>query len=220
MNIVNRSWKRPLSQDKETIHPRQRKEQQTIRLDKVFGKKDKRAAVVVAASTQFGRNWRSSHRESAKKMSSRNNERSGRGRKRKKHRERMKDNASCTGVQVERREKGERERGVRGAARGSLVECGLILMGTDDKQRKQASSLPGEICLLFPACSRAILTVAYLLPLPLFPLIHLFHLRLPASPRPSGPVERRRAVELPPRSLCLTLSRLHLRPHSRRLTAD
>lgn len=32
----------------------------------------------------------------------------------------------------------------------SFVECGLILMGTDDKQRKQASSLPGEICLLLP----------------------------------------------------------------------
>ena len=39
---------------------------------------------------------------------------------------------------------------------GSFVECGLILMGTDDKQRKQASSLPGEICLLLPACSGAI----------------------------------------------------------------
>lgn len=34
--------------------------------------------------------------------------------------------------------------------RASFVECGLILMGTDDKQRKQASSLPGEICLLLP----------------------------------------------------------------------
>lgn len=30
----------------------------------------------------------------------------------------------------------------------SFAECGLILMGTDDKQRKQASSLSGEICLL------------------------------------------------------------------------
>lgn len=37
-------------------------------------------------------------------------------------------------------------RGVAG--RASFVECGLILMGADDKQRKQASSLPGEICLL------------------------------------------------------------------------
>lgn len=34
--------------------------------------------------------------------------------------------------------------------RAPFVECGLILMGTDDKQRKQASSLPGEICLLLP----------------------------------------------------------------------
>lgn len=39
-------------------------------------------------------------------------------------------------------------RGVAGRGRASFVECGLILMGTDDKQRKQASSLPGEICLL------------------------------------------------------------------------
>lgn len=37
-------------------------------------------------------------------------------------------------------------RGVAG--RASFVECGLILMGTDDKQRKQASGLSGEICLL------------------------------------------------------------------------
>lgn len=49
------------------------------------------------------------------------------------------------------------ERGRRGGwMAGSFVECGLILMGTDDKQRKQASSLPGEICLLLPACSGAI----------------------------------------------------------------
>lgn len=48
-------------------------------------------------------------------------------------------------------------RGRRGGwMAGSFVECGLILMGTDDKQRKQASSLPGEICLLLPACSGAI----------------------------------------------------------------
>ena len=46
----------------------------------------------------------------------------------------------------------------------SFVECGLILMGTDDKQHKQASSLPGEICLLLAACSRA---------------IHTFHTQLP-----------------------------------------
>lgn len=39
-------------------------------------------------------------------------------------------------------------RGAAGRGRASFVECGLILMGTDDKQRKQASSLPGEICLL------------------------------------------------------------------------
>lgn len=38
--------------------------------------------------------------------------------------------------------------------RASFVECGLILMGTDDKQRKQASSLPGEICLLLAGVQR------------------------------------------------------------------
>lgn len=41
-----------------------------------------------------------------------------------------------------------------GRARASFVECGLILMGTDDKQRKQASSLPGEICLLLAGVQR------------------------------------------------------------------
>lgn len=44
---------------------------------------------------------------------------------------------------------------------GLFVECGLILMGTDDKQRKQASSLPGEICLLLAACSGAIHASVY-----------------------------------------------------------
>lgn len=46
--------------------------------------------------------------------------------------------------------------GSRDRRGGWFVECGLILMGTDDKQRKQASSLPGEICLLLLACSGAI----------------------------------------------------------------
>lgn len=41
-----------------------------------------------------------------------------------------------------------------GRAWASFVECGLILMGTDDKQRKQASSLPGEICLLLAGVQR------------------------------------------------------------------
>lgn len=48
-----------------------------------------------------------------------------------------------------------------GRARASFVECGLILMGTDDKQRKQASSLPGEICLLLAGVQRGLDTRAF-----------------------------------------------------------
>lgn len=51
-----------------------------------------------------------------------------------------------------------------GRARASFVECGLILMGTDDKQRKQASSLPGEICLLLAGVQRGPDTYAHCTP--------------------------------------------------------